>query len=112
MIESYAVPYFFMFMKKSFLLLTLLWGALSAWAHDAEVDGIFYNLDVDNKTAIVTFKGDKHYDYADEYAGGVVIPETVTFEGFTYFVTSLGEWCFYECSSLSSITIPDSVTSI
>ena len=37
-------------MKKSFLLLTLLWGALSAWAHDAEVDGIFYNLNNADKT--------------------------------------------------------------
>ena len=46
-------------MKKSFLLLSLLWGALSAWAHDAEVDGIFYNLDAGNKTATVTFKGDE-----------------------------------------------------
>lgn len=59
-------------MKRSFLLLTLLWGALSAWAHDAEVDGIFYNLDVDNKTATVTFKGD--YFQHNEYAGNVVIP--------------------------------------
>ena len=99
-------------MKKFVLLLSLLWGALSAWAHDAEVDGIFYNLDAGNKTASVTYKGDDFYSYDGEYAGDVVVPKTVTFEGFTYFVTSLGEWCFYECSSLSSITIPDSVTSI
>ena len=44
-------------MKKCFLLLSLLWGALSAWAHDVEVDGIFYNLDAGNKAATVTFKG-------------------------------------------------------
>ena len=37
-------------MKRNFLLLTLLWGALSAWAHDAEIDGIFYNLDNADKT--------------------------------------------------------------
>ena len=82
-------------MKKGFLLLSLLWGALSAWAHDAEVDGIFYNLDADNKTATVTFKGDGYNSYDGEYAGDVVIPETVTFEGLTYSVTSLGEWCFF-----------------
>ena len=35
--------------------------------------------------------------------GDVVIPEGVT---------SIGDWAFYECSSLTSVTIPDGVTSI
>ena len=99
-------------MKKTFLLLTLLWGALSAWAHDAMVDGIFYNLNNANKTAIVTFKGDYFFSYDDEYAGNVVIPQAVTYNGITYSVTSLGDYCFYRCSSLTSITIPNSVTSL
>ena len=98
-------------MKRSFLLLTLLWGALSAWAHDAEIDGIFYNLDNANKTATVTFKGDYSSVY-NEYAGDVVIPKAVTYNGITYSVTSLGGWCFKDCSSLTSITIPNSVTSL
>ena len=93
-------------MKKSFLLLSLLWGVLSAWAHDAEVDGIFYNLDAGNKTATVTFKGYYCDSYEGEYAGDVVIPETVTFEGLTYSVTSLGEYCFGYCIHLSRCRIP------
>ncbi len=97
-------------MNKIFLLLTLLCLSLSARAHDAEVDGIFYNLDATNKTATVTFKGDNPADY--EYSGDVVIPETVTYDGITYSVTSLGLGCFYYCSSLTSITIPNSVTSL
>ena len=103
---------FLMRMKRSFLLLTLLWGALSAWAHDAEVDGIFYNLDAGNKTATVTYKGAKYDSYKDEYVGGVVIPKAVTFGGISYSVTSLGVECFMGCSSLTSITIPNSVTSL
>ena len=81
-------------MKKFFLLLTLLCLSLSARAHDAEVDGIFYYLNSYKKTATVTFKGDYFDSYDNEYSGDVVIPETVTYNGITYSVTSLGENCF------------------
>ena len=96
---------FIIHMKKYFLLLTLLCLSLSARAHDAEVDGIFYNLDAANKTATVTYDG----EYNNAYSGDVVIPETVTYDGITYSVTSLGSYCCYGCSSLTSITMPDSV---
>ena len=99
-------------MKNFFLLLTLLCLSLSARAHDAEVDGIFYNLDADNKTATVTFQGDNYDSYNNEYSGDVEIPETVTYNGIAYSVTSLGEWCFAGCSSLTSITIGNSVKSL
>ena len=99
-------------MKNFFLLLTLLCLSLSARAHDAEVDGIFYNLDAYNKTATVTFQGDNIYSYDNEYSGDVVIPETVTYNGITYSVTSLGDYCFNGCKRLTSITIPNSVTSL
>lgn len=45
-------------MKKFSLLLSLFLGAHSAWAHDAEVDGIFYNLFEGSQCATVTFQGD------------------------------------------------------
>ena len=95
----------FILMKNYFLLLARrLCLSLSARAHDAKVDGIFYNLDKANKTATVTFKGDDPYSY-NEYSGDVVIPETVTYNGITYSVTRLGDYCFLGCSSLTSITM-------
>ena len=40
------------------------------------------------------------------------IPETVTYQGTTYTVTSIGGSAFYGCYILTSVTIPNSVTSI
>ena len=103
---------FFFTMKKLFLLLTLLLCTSMAWAHDVEVDGIYYNLNQTNKTAAVTFKGSYSFSYDNEYSGKVVIPENFIYDGNTYSVTSLGGSCFDGCTRLLSITIPNSVTSL
>ena len=42
----------------------------------------------------------------------VIIPATITRDGKTYKVTAIGKEAFFECTSLASITIPNSVTSI
>ena len=40
------------------------------------------------------------------------IPSQIDYGHYTYDVTSIGEEAFYDCKSLTSITIPNSVTSI
>ena len=98
--------------KISTLLLTLLISMISTdtFAYDFEIDGIYYNL-IDGKAAEVTYKGPRS-DTGQSYSGEVVIPEKVTYKGVEYPVESIGNLAFYECSSLTSITIPNSVTSI
>ena len=108
-----ARPFFILInMRKQFLLFTLLLGSITAWGHDVEVDGIYYNLHQQDTTASVTFKGDAPAAYRNEYTGEVVIPETVTVEGIPYIVTSVGDRCFYECNSLTSVSIPGTVKSL
>ena len=99
-------------MKKLFSLFILCLCFSTAWGHDVEVDGIYYNLNNEDKTASVTFKGDNIFSYENEYTGDVVIPETINVNGTQYQVTSLGGHCFYDCTGLTSITIPNSVTSL
>ena len=52
----------------------------SVWAHDFEVDGVFYKLiSKTDKTVMVTYKGTSYSAYSGEYIGDVVIPENILF---------------------------------
>ena len=84
--------------------------SVCANAYYAEINGIYYNFYGDN--AIVTYRVYSSPSNSDAYSGDVVIPSTVEFNGMTYNVTSIDEWAFYYCSSLTSVNIPSSVTSI
>ena len=102
-------------MKKLNLLFTalLLLCCLTAKAHDFGVGGIYYNIiNATNKTVAVTYRGSDPDSYSNEYTGDVVIPESVTYNGNTYSVTSIGYGAFWYCTGLKSIEIPNSVTSI
>ena len=87
------------------MLLLSVFLAIPASAYDVMVDGIGYNIVTKVKTAEVT-KGD------NKYSGDVTIPETITVDNVVCNVTSIGYEAFRECTGLTSITIPNSVTSI
>ena len=92
-------------------LLSIVCQSLSA--HDFYVGGIYYNyLSETDNTVAVTFRGDKYDSYGNEYSGNVVIPESVTYNGTTYSVTSIGSSAFDDCTGVTSIEIPNSVKSI
>ena len=78
-----------------------------------EVGGIYYKLtNIENSTVAVSYQGPSYDWYNNEYAGNVVIPAQVTYQGKTYNVTSIDERAFYRCPSLTAVTIPNSITSI
>ena len=80
--------------------------AMPVLAEQVMIDGINYELVAKIKKATVIKKS------GASYRGEVVIPESVEHQGTTYIVTSIGENAFTYCSGLTSVTIPNSVTSI
>ncbi len=97
------------FQSTYFLLLALLLPA-TALAHDFEVGGIYYLIN-DNE-AWVTYRGSYCDEFSNEYSGSVTIPSTVTYNGTTYPVTQIVEQAFRNCTGLTSVSIPNSVTVI
>lgn len=77
-------------------------------AYDAKIDGIFYNLDRETRSAEVT----KDQSQSNYYKGAIVIPDSITFNSVRYGVTSIGDMAFSECTGLTSVTIGNRVTSI
>ena len=82
--------------------------------YDFVVDGIYYKIV--NDEAWVTYKTYSYIShdayYMNDYTGDVVIPAAVTYGGKTYPVTQIWDHAFYRNASVTSITIPSSVTYI
>ncbi len=78
-------------------------------------DTLYYYLD--NSTAVVTCPGDIDEDVywpdgITKPQGALVIDNTVTYNGTTYIVDAIGDFAFYGCDGITSVTIPSSVTTI
>ena len=92
------------FHKLLFVLAILIANCISASAIEFTVDGVRYSVNDDNAT--VTVAG---YPSGNEPTGNLSIPESVTFRGISFPVTSIGKSAFRDCDGLTSVTIPSSV---
>jgi len=104
--------------QKLGMVVASLLSFLSASAYDFKSGGLYYDIiSLENLTCSVT-KGEF------KYHGDITIPSEVLFEGKTLSVTSINgpiykdgfvidhDGAFFECSDLTSVTIPNSVTAI
>ena len=98
--------------KKALLaLFALLMPLLASAQNKVEIDDIWYNLDESTLQAEVTREDSNSWDY-EEYSGSITIPESVTYNGVTYQVTSIDDGTFNDCWELTKVIIPEGVTNI
>ena len=92
------------------------------FAYDAQINGLYYNLNLGKKTATLTYY---KLTYSETIYGGCFngcynvgwkitearIPASVTYKGNTYSVVAIGDHAF-EGTPLSVVTIPNTITTI
>lgn len=103
---------------RLFSLWLLLSVAVGLSAYDFMVDGLCYNITSSTAPYAVgvTYEQNPHLGIIGQPAYKSLttanIPESVTYNNNVYRVTRIGDYAFQNCSYLTSVTIPSSVTSI
>ncbi len=102
-------------MRKRFFTILLLIMAMTTMvnAYDFMVGGLCYNyINGSSGTNVYVTRENSSSPSYSNLNGSLNIPSTVTFSGKTYSVEWIDDCAFEYCSGLSSVTIPNSVTSI
>ncbi len=106
-------------MKKLFTLVFLLTSlclcinAIDITVKNSDGNTYYYNItDSYERTVEMTSRDGKNICTPSNYAGSIVIPATVNFEGKIYTVTSIANYVFAFCRSLNEVSIPQSITKI
>ena len=102
-------------MKKSLITMMLCCLPLLAWAQNIftakTVEGVDMTFKVISEIEKTCMVGDETYgspSIPSDYKGSVTIPSMVN----GYKVTRIGSWAFNECGGLTSVSIPETVSSI
>ena len=97
-------------MKKMLFLLAFVMVYLATWAQSSDFqEGQFYysiNRDRPSEVSVA-----KDYSYSS-ISGEIIIPSTVTHGEYTYTVTGINDNVFYNCSEITSVSIPSSMITI
>ena len=83
-------------------------------AKDVTITGSFSAIVIDEDTGEFTTTSGSTVELSNDnnVSGEYDIPETITYEGVTYTVTSIGNAAFENNTNLTDVTIPSTITSI
>ena len=93
--------------KKLMMAFAAFAAAFGAWAETEKVGGYTWTYRINGDTAEI-YRGSSSAAISPSPTGAVTIPSKLGGKP----VTSIGEYAFYSCSELTSVTIGNSVTSI
>ena len=100
-------------MKKIFMFLLAITTSSALWAYDFKSGNLYFRITSNNEpyTVAVTYT---NYQHSTNYYNLVSaeIPSSVTYNRITYDVTTIDAYAFYGCTTLTSVSIPTSVTQI
>ncbi|MBQ4291642.1 MAG: leucine-rich repeat domain-containing protein [Muribaculaceae bacterium] len=100
-------------MKRTLVLaISVLVACAQVFAYDFMVDDLCYNINADGTSVTVKALREGGSPTYPDLSGALEIPPSVSYEGVTYAVTTIGDYAFRGCAGLTSLSIPESVTSI
>ena len=102
--------------QRMFILLCTILISFGAQAsYDFKVDDIYYKINSDKETVNVSSSISTIYPDMDntDYAGDIVVPESVTYNGKSYTVTGVEDFCTFEhAKALQSVVLPATISSL
>ena len=90
-------------MKKLGILLLAYITALNLWAEEFKIGKLTFKIETPTTVGLID---------ADQDIINVFLSDTIDYKGNSYTLTYIGLAAFSGCSSLTSVTIPNSVTNI
>ena len=101
--------YLFFSLRARLLFLALIVSATTLYAETVKIGNLYYSLGTTTAQVVNDQSSDKsvYKDYTS-----VTVPASVTYNNYTYPVTSIGTSAFEGLTNLQSVTLPTSVTTI
>lgn len=101
--------YLFFSLRARLLFLALIVSATTLYAETVKIGNLYYSLSATTAQVVNDQSSDKsvYKDYTS-----VTVPASVTYNNYTYPVTSIGTSAFENLTNLQSVTLPTSVTTI